>query len=36
LRRKDRRLAINQTGKRRVVVAMRDRNGRTLPLFVPH
>ena len=29
--RKDRRLAINQTGKRRVVVVMRERNGRTLP-----
>lgn len=27
----DRRLACNQTGKRRVVVAMRERNGRTLP-----
>lgn len=29
--RKDRRLAENQTGKRRVVVVMRERNGRTLP-----
>ena len=29
--RRDRRLAINQNGKRRVVVAMRERNGRTLP-----
>ncbi len=29
--RRDRRLAINQTGKRRVVVIMRERNGRTLP-----
>lgn len=29
--RKDRRLAINQTGKRRVVVVMREREGRTLP-----
>ena len=29
--RKDRRLAQNQTGKRRVVVAMRERGGRTLP-----
>jgi len=27
----DRRLAENQTGKRRVVVIMRERNGRTLP-----
>ena len=27
----DRRLAQNQTGKRRVVVVMRERNGRTLP-----
>jgi transposase-like protein len=27
----DRRLAENQTGKRRVVVVMRERNGRTLP-----
>ncbi len=27
----DRRKAINQTGKRRVVVIMRERNGRTLP-----
>jgi len=29
--RKDRRLAIHQTGKRRVVIAMRERDGRTLP-----
>ena len=29
--RKDRRLAKNQTGKRKVVVVMRERNGRTLP-----
>src|SRR5918997_3186069 len=29
--RKDRRLAVNQSGKRRVVVAMRERGGRTLP-----
>ncbi|WP_306025655.1 IS1595 family transposase [Oceaniradius stylonematis] len=29
--RKDRRLAKHQTGKRRVVVAMRERRGRTLP-----
>jgi transposase-like protein len=29
--RKDRRLAENQTGKRRVVVIMRERGGRTLP-----
>lgn len=29
--RKDRRLAQNQTGKRRVVVIMRERGGRTLP-----
>ncbi len=28
---KDRRLEINQTGKRRVVIAMREREGRTLP-----
>ena len=27
----DRRLAVNQNGKRRVVVIMRERNGRTLP-----
>lgn len=30
--RKDRRLKINQTGKRRVVIAMRERTGRTLPV----
>jgi transposase-like protein len=29
--RRDRRLAMNMTGKREVVVAMRERNGRTLP-----
>lgn len=29
--RKDRRLAIHQTGKRRAVVVMRERGGRTLP-----
>lgn len=29
--RRDRRLAINQNGKRRVVVIMREREGRTLP-----
>ncbi len=29
--RRDRRLAINQNGKRRVVVIMRERDGRTLP-----
>jgi transposase-like protein len=29
--RRDRRLAINQNGKRRVVVIMRERGGRTLP-----
>ena len=33
--RKDRRLAIHQTGKRRAVVVMRERNGRALP-FVFH
>lgn len=32
--RKDRRLRENQTGKRRVVVVMRERNGRTLPFVV--
>jgi len=30
----DRRLAENQTGKRRVVVIMRERKGRTLPVQV--
>jgi hypothetical protein len=30
--RKDRRLSIHQTGKRRVVIAMREREGRTLRL----
>jgi transposase-like protein len=29
--RRDRRLAVNQNGKRRVVVIMRERDGRTLP-----
>ena len=29
--RKDRRLSINQSGKRKAVVVMRERNGRTLP-----
>ena len=29
--RRDRRLSENQTGKRRVVIALRQRNGRTLP-----
>ncbi len=33
--RKDRRLAENQTGKRRVVVAMRERKGRTLTAVFP-
>lgn len=33
--RKDRRLSEHQTGKRRVVVALRERGGRTLP-FVRH
>jgi transposase-like protein len=28
--RRDRRLAVNQTGKRRVVIVMRERNGKTL------
>lgn len=32
--RKARRLRENQTGKRRVVVVMRERNGRTLPFVV--
>ena len=32
--RKDRRLAEHQTGKRRVVVVMRERGGRTLPFVV--
>lgn len=32
--RKDRRLAENQTGKRRVVIALRQRKGRTLPFVV--
>jgi transposase-like protein len=29
--RRDRRFAVNQSGKRRVVVVMRERNGKTLP-----
>ena len=33
--RKDRRLAETQTGKRLVVVVMRERNGRTLPFVCP-
>jgi transposase-like protein len=33
--RKDRRLAEEQTGKRQVVVAIRERGGRTLPFIVP-
>ena len=32
--RKDRRLAMHQTGKRRVVIVMRERGGRTLPFVV--
>ncbi len=32
--RKDRRLKRHQTGKRRVVIAMREREGRTLPFVV--
>ena len=32
--RKDRRLAEHQTGKRRVVIVMRERGGRTLPFVV--
>ena len=31
----DRRLAEHQTGKRRVVVVMRERNGKTLPFVAP-
>lgn len=34
--RKDRRLAKHQTGKRRVVVAMRERRGRTLPFVTKY
>jgi hypothetical protein len=34
--RKDRRLAEHQTGKRRVVVALRERGGRTLPFVAKH
>lgn len=33
--RKDRRLALNRTGKRRVVVALRERGGRTLTAVFP-
>src|SRR3712207_7754915 len=33
-RSKDRRLAENQSGKRRVVVVMRERQGRSLPFVV--
>ena len=33
--RRDRRLAINQNGKRRVVVIMRERDGRTVPFVFP-
>ncbi len=33
--RKDRRLAVNQTGKRRVVVAIRERGGRTVTAVFP-
>ena len=32
----DRRLAINQTGKRQVVIAMRERGGRTMTFIVRH
>ncbi|MGU3659084.1 IS1595 family transposase [Methylobacterium fujisawaense] len=34
--RRDRRLAKNQNGKRRVVIVMRERGGRTLPFVVKH
>jgi transposase-like protein len=34
--RKDRRLAENQTGKRKCVVVMRERKGRALPFVVDH
>lgn len=34
--RRDRRLVENRTGKRRVVVIMRERNGRTLPFVFQH
>ena len=34
--RRDRRLLKNQNGKRRVVVVMRERGGRTLPFVVRH
>lgn len=33
--RKDRRLVRNQNGKRRVVIVMRERNGKTLPFVAP-
>jgi hypothetical protein len=33
--RRDRRLVANQTGKRRVVVVMRERNGKALPFVSP-
>jgi transposase-like protein len=33
--RKDRRLVANQSGKRKVVVVMRERNGKTLPFVSP-
>ena len=33
INRRDRRLAMNQTGKRQVVVVMRERDGRTLPFI---
>ena len=34
--RRDRRLAVNQSGKRRCVVIMRERNGRALPFVCKH
>lgn len=34
-KRVDRRLVLNQTGKRQVVIVMRERGGRTLPFVVP-
>jgi hypothetical protein len=34
--RRDRRLAVNQSGKRQVVVIMRERNGRALPFVCKH
>ena len=33
--RRDRRLVANQSGKRRVVIVMRERNGKTLPFVAP-